>query len=116
MALSIQRLALPLNQVPPLLDYPTLSFLLIKSFSRPADCCRLNKFKTNEIFDNVMYSTLESALCTYVAKQHYKSLRWEFGTQEMGKRLLAEEYSRLKSRVDELEGTMKDTLDLVDKL
>lgn len=51
-----------------------------------------------------------------MAKEHYKTLRREFDTQEMDRRLLVEESSRLKARVDEVEGTTKETLDSMDKL
>lgn len=68
----IQHLAVVLNQAPSLLDNLTLDVLLIKSTLRPANCCRLNGVETYELFDNVLHSTLESALCTYVAKQNQK--------------------------------------------
>lgn len=51
-----------------------------------------------------------------MAKEHHKTLRQEFGTQEADRRLLVKECSRLKTRVDKVEGTMKETLELVDKL
>lgn len=63
-----------------------------------------------------MHSALQSVLCTYMAKERNKVLRQEFGAQETDRRLLVEECLRLKTRVDEVEGTMKETLELVDKL
>lgn len=59
---------------------------------------------------------LEGALCAYVAKEHHKALRREFGIKKTNRRLLAEERSRLKSRVDEVEGNMKEILESVNKL
>lgn len=85
--LSIQRLTLALNWAPSLLYDPTLAILLIKSALRLGDHCRMNELETDELFDNVMHSALESALCTYVAQEHHKALRREFGTQEKDKRL-----------------------------
>lgn len=45
-----------------------------------------------------------------MAKERHKVLRQEFGANKTDRRLLAEEYSRLKFRVNEVEGTMKETL------
>lgn len=73
--LSIQWLTMALNYLPSLLDDPTLTILLIKSALRPADRHHLNGVKIDELFDNVLHSALESALCAYVANEHHKVLR-----------------------------------------
>lgn len=90
--------------------------MLIKSALRLADCRRLNELEIDVLFDNAIHFALKGALCVFVAKEHHKALRWEFGTKETDRRLLAEECSRLKARVDEVEGIMKETLESVDKL
>lgn len=59
---------------------------------------------------------MKSVLCAYIAKKRRKALSREFGAQETDIRLLADECSRLKTRVNEVESTMKETLELVDKL
>ena len=86
-----------LNRAPSLLDDPTIGILLMKSVLRPVDRRCLNELKTDELFDNVMHSALESALCAYVAKEHHKALWLEFGTQETNRKLLVEECSMLKT-------------------
>lgn len=63
-----------------------------------------------------MHFALEGALCAYMAKEHYKTLRQEFSTKETNRRLLAEACSRLKAQVNEVEGIMKETLESMDKL
>lgn len=99
-----------------LLNDPTLGLMLIKSALRLVDRRCLNELQIDELFDNVMYFSLESALCVCVAKKHHKTLRREFGTRETDKRLLMEECSRMKVRIDEVEGTIKETLESMDKL
>lgn len=51
-----------------------------------------------------------------MAKERNKALRWKFRAQETDKGLLQEECSRLKARVNEVEGAMKETLEFVNKL
>lgn len=114
--LSIQHLALALNRVPSLLDDPTLGLLLIKGALRPVDRRHLNELKIDKLFDNAIHSTLEGALCTYVAKERYKALRREFGANYTDRRLLAKECSRLNARVTKVESIMKETLEFVNKL
>lgn len=89
--LSIQHLALALNYTSSLLGDPTLVVLLIKSAFRPADHHGPNGVKIDDLFDNIMHSTLESVLCTHAVKEHHKALMIEFGTQETNRRLLVEE-------------------------
>lgn len=62
-----------------LLNDPTLAVLLTRNALRPEDCRHLNELEMDELFQNVMHSTLESSLSAYVAKEHNKALRWEFG-------------------------------------
>lgn len=51
-----------------------------------------------------------------MAKEWHKSLRQDFGANEMDRRLLIKECSGLKARVNEVEGTIKEILESVDKL
>lgn len=53
---------------------------------------------------------MESALCTYLAKERNKVLRRGFRAQETYKNLLQEECVRLKAQVSEVKNTMKKTL------
>lgn len=112
---SIQCLAMELNQAPSFLDNPTLIVLLIESALSSIDLHCMNGLEIDELFYNILHFVLESALCAYVAKEHHKTLRRELGTQEMDRRLLMEDCSRLKTRVKEVEGTMKETLESVNK-
>lgn len=50
-----------------------------------------------------------------MAKEHLRALRQEFAANETRRELLAEEYSSLKIRVAKVEGTMKESLESVDK-
>lgn len=70
----------------------------------------------DDLLDNVIHSAMESALCAYLAKERNKALRREFSAQEIDKNLLQEECTRLKARVSEVENTMKETLESIDKL
>lgn len=102
--------------MPSLLEDPSLVVLLTKNALRLGDCRRLSEVENDELFDNIMHFALESALYAYMAKERNKFLKWEFGAQEIDRRLLAEEYSRLKTQVDEMEGMMKETMESVDKI
>lgn len=105
-----------LNWITSLLNNPILGLLLIKSALRPVDHRHLNELETDELFDNTMHFTLEGDLCTYVAKEYPKALRREFGANKTDRKLLDEECSTLKARVNEVKVTIKETLELVDKL
>lgn len=94
---NIQCMALALTRTPLLLDDPTLAVLLAKNALRPKDRCCLSELEADELFDNIMHPTLESAFCAYIAKECNKVLRREFGTQEIDRKLLAKECSRLKT-------------------
>lgn len=59
---------------------------------------------------------MESVLCGYMANKWNSALRQEFRVQETDKGLLQEECLRLNTRVNKVKGTMKDTMELVDKL
>lgn len=78
---SIQCLALALTRTPSLLEDPSLTILLTKNALRPGDRRRLSEVRMDELFDNVMYYVLKSLVCAYMAKDHNKILRQEFGTQ-----------------------------------
>lgn len=71
--------------MPSLLEYPSLAVLLIKNALRLEDYRRLNKVETDELFDHVMHSALESALCAYMAKECNKVLRRDFGAKKWTK-------------------------------
>lgn len=90
--------------------------LLRSPANKNADLYHLNEVETDELFDNAIHSALEGAFCTYMAKEWHKALRQEFGANETDKRLLIKEHLRLNAHIDEVEGTMKETLELVDKL
>lgn len=83
--------------MPSLLEDPNLAFLLTKNTLRPGEHRHLNELETDDLFDNVMYSALDSAFYAYVAKVRNKVLRHEFGTQESDRRLIVEECLRLKT-------------------
>lgn len=42
----------------------------------------------NDLFDNIMHSSMESILYAYIAKERNKVLRLEFRAQEIDKSLL----------------------------
>lgn len=113
---GIQHLALVLTRTPSLLKELHLFILIIKNALRVKDLHRLNEVKMDYLYDNIAHSTMESVLCAYMAKEHNKALRREFGAKEMDKNLLQKECLRLKTQVDKVEGTMKETLESVDKL
>lgn len=72
----------------PLLEEPHLSVLIAKNALRYRDCHRLNEVKMDDLYDNVMHAAMKSVLHAYIAKEHNKALRLEFGAQEMEKNLL----------------------------
>lgn len=86
---------------------PNLSVLIFKNALRPGDHHHLNEIWTDDLFDNIMHSAMEGAIYAYMAKEYNKALRRELGVQETDTNLLREECSRLKTRVDEVEGMMK---------
>lgn len=51
-----------------------------------------------------------------MAKERFKVLGWKFGANKMHKRLLTEECSSLKTQVGKVEGTIKETLEFMEKL
>lgn len=76
----------------------------------------MNKVESEDLYDNIMHSTIESALYAYMVKKYNKALRQEYRVQETDKTLLREECSMLKARVNKVEGTMKEILESMDKL
>lgn len=62
-------LALALTQVNSLLEELQLSIFIAKNALRSGDCYRLNEVETDDLYDNVIHSTMESALCAYLAKE-----------------------------------------------
>lgn len=99
-----------------LLEESFLSILITKYALRLGDCHCLHMVEMDNLFDNIMHSVMESVLCAHMAKDQNKALRREHGAQETDKGLLQEECLRLKARVDEVEGTMKEMLESMDKL
>lgn len=81
-----------------------------------ADCRHLNEIEMDKLFINAIHSALKGALCAYVIKEHFRTFRQKFGANKTHRELLVEECSNLKTRVVEVEGVMKETLDSVDKL
>lgn len=99
-----------------LLEEPQLSVLIAKNAMRPKDYHRLNAVKTDDLYDNIIHSAMETALYAYMAKERDKALRREFGAQETNKNHLQEECSMLKARVTEVESTIREILESLDKL
>lgn len=95
--LSIQCLALALTRTPSLLEDPSLAVLLTKNALSPEDRRRLNEVETDDLFNIVIHSALESAFRSYMAKERNKVLGQDFGAQETERRLLAKECSRLEA-------------------
>lgn len=61
---DIQHLAMALTKTNSLLEEPQLSFLIAKNAQRLGDRHRLNAVETDELYDNIIDSTMESVLCT----------------------------------------------------
>lgn len=91
MALGIQHLTLALIQTTYLFKEPHLYVLISKNALRPEDHHCLNTVETDDLYDNIIHSAIESVLCAYMAKEHNKALRREFGAQETNKNLLLRE-------------------------
>lgn len=70
-----KQLALALTHTTSLLKEPCLSVLIVKNALRPRDCHQLNEVETDDLYDNIIHSTMESALCAYMAKEQNKALR-----------------------------------------
>lgn len=58
-----------------LLKEPRLSVLIAKTGLRPRDHHHLNEVEIDDLYDNIMHSALESALCDYMAKECNKAQR-----------------------------------------
>lgn len=69
------------TQVNSLLEEPQLSVLIAKNAIRPSDRYRLNEVKMDDLYDNAIHYTMESALCTYLAKEWNKDKEriWNIG-------------------------------------
>lgn len=64
-----------------------MSVLIAKNVLRPEDHHRLNAVKTDDLYNNIIHSTMESVLCACMAKEQDKALRREFAMQEMEKKI-----------------------------
>lgn len=53
----------------------------MKNVLGPSDR-HLSAVETDDLYDNVIHSAMESALCAYLAKKRNKALRKDFGAQE----------------------------------
>lgn len=93
-----------------------MSVLVAKNSLRPSCHHHLSTVEIDKLYDNVIHSARKSALCAYIAKERNKGLRIEYGAQEIDKNLLQEKCSRLKAWVAEMENTMKETLESINKL
>lgn len=70
----------------------------------------------DDLNNNTIHSIMEYVLSIYLAKEHDKGLRREFGAQEGERNLMQKDCHRLKARITEVENTMKEMLESVDKL
>lgn len=75
---GIQHLAIALIQDDSLLKEPRLSVLIANNPLKLGDCHRLGIVETDELYNNIIHSAIESAMCAYLAKEHNKALRREF--------------------------------------
>lgn len=75
MAPGIQHLALALTWMTSILEEPHMSVLIAKNTLRLEDRHNLNEVQTDNLYDNIIHSSMESALCAYMAKKHNKALR-----------------------------------------
>lgn len=99
-----------------LLKKPRLSVLIAKNALRSDYRHHPNEVKMDDLYNNIIHSAMESALCAYLAKKRNKALKREFGAHEMDINHLQEKCTKLKARVTEVENTMKETLEFIDKL
>lgn len=90
-------MALALTQTTSLPEESWLSILIAKNAMRPGDHHHRKAVETDDLYDNIIHSTMENALCVYMAKERNKALRREFEAQETDKNLLQEECTRLKA-------------------
>lgn len=109
-------MALALTRMTSLLEKSRLSIFITKDALRPGDRYCLNAVEMDDLYDNIVHSAMESVLRAYIAKERDKALRRKFGAQEANRNFLREKYSRLKTRVEEVDDTIKETLKSVDKL
>lgn len=99
-----------------LLKKPRLSVLIAKNALRSDYRHHPNEVKMDDLYNNIIHSAMESALCAYLAKKRNKALKREFGAHGMDINHLQEKCTKLKARVTEVENTMKETLEFIDKL
>lgn len=99
-----------------LLKKPRLSVLIAKNALRSDYRHHPNEVKMDDLYNNIIHSAMESALCAYLAKKRNKALKREFGAHEMDINHLQEKCTKLKARVTEVENTMKETFEFIDKL
>lgn len=75
----------------------------------------LGAVETDDLYDNTIHSAIECVLYVYLEKECDKAFRKKIKALEGQKNLLLEEGQRLKARVNEVEGIIKETLESVDK-
>lgn len=75
MASGIQYLALALTRTTSLLEEPHFSVLIAKNALRPRDHHCLNAVEIDDLYDNIIYSSMKNTLCVYMAKERDKALR-----------------------------------------
>lgn len=83
---------------------------------RPGDRHRLGVVETDDLYDNAIHSTMGCILSIYLAKEHEKALKREFRALVGERNLLLDVGQWLTTRVDEVEGIMKETLQSIDNL
>lgn len=66
-----------------LFDDPHMSVMISRNAMRLEDHHHLNEIRTDDLFDNIIHSSLEGAICAYMANERNKALRQGFGVQEI---------------------------------
>lgn len=66
---GIQHLALAFTRKTSLLEESRLSVLIAKNALRPRDYHRLNEVETDNLYDNIIHSMMESAFYAYITKE-----------------------------------------------
>lgn len=67
--IASEHLALALTRTTSLLEEPLLSVLIAKNALRPKNRHCLNEVKTDDLYENIIHSVMESVLCAYMANE-----------------------------------------------
>lgn len=90
-------MALALIRVDSHLEELRLSLLIAKNAMRLGDHHNLGAVEIDDLYDNAIHSTMKCVSSVYLAKEHDKALRREFGTLEGERNPLLKEGQRLKA-------------------